>query len=456
MKHHVIVGAGPAGVGAMETIRACDAEARITLVSDEPAYARMALPYFLAGEVPEGQVYLASPEYLRELRVESRVGRVASVDGPGRSLTMAGGERIGFDTLLIATGSSAVRPKVPGIDGAAVYNLWTLDDARQVAPRAAKGKRVCFIGGGFIGFIVLNALHKLGCDLTVIEIEKQVLPRMLDAEGAALVEKWLAARGVRVVTGRAVTEIEPNGGAKMLRLERGGSVVADLVVSAAGVRPNVAFLAGSGVSIDHGVLVDDHLRTNYPWIFAAGDCAQGPDFSTGERAVHAIQPTAVDHGRVAGSNMAGRDVTYRGSLSMNVLDVCGLQCVSYGLWKGDGKRVITLANPVRPLYRKLVFEKDVMVGAIVLGPAKDVMMLNDVGMMKGFIWTRTPLGSWMEHLEKHPLDIRRAFIGCKVASALKGVTILGAPSVDRAFRYKGAKPPATMGPAHEAFIRSQA
>lgn len=454
-KHHVIIGAGPAGVSAMETLRAADAEARITLVSDEPAYARMALPYFLSGEIPESQTYIATPEYLRELRVEAKFGkRVASVDGPGRSLAFVDRERLPFDTLLIATGSSAVKPNVPGIDGADVYNLWTIEDARQVVARAAKGKRVTMIGAGFIGLIVLNALHKLGCDLTVVEIEGQVLPRMLDAESARLVGATLARRGVRVVTGRRVTEIESNGGAKVLRLERGGSVIADLVISAAGVRPNVAFLAGSGISVDHGVLVDDHLRTNYPWIYAAGDCAQGPDFLTGAKSVHAIQPTAVDHGRVAGANMAGGDIAYRGSLSMNVLEVCGLQCVSYGLWRGEGKREIKLVNPDRPIYRKMVFDGDVMIGAIFVGPAKDITMLNDVGMTKGFIWTRVKLGRWLDHLERNPLDLRRAFFGAKVSEALRGMTTLGRPSVDRAFRFGNQKPWTKMGAAHEAFVRA--
>src|SRR5581483_6595231 len=121
-------------------------------------------------------------------------------------------------------------------------------------------------------------------------------------------------------------------GRKRVSLANGQSIDADLVVVATGIRPNLEFVKGSGIHIDQGIVVDSHMRTSIPHVYAAGDVAQGPDLLGDKPAVHAIQPTAVDHGRIAGANMAGQSIAYAGSLLMNILDACGLQCASFGRW----------------------------------------------------------------------------------------------------------------------------
>jgi NAD(P)H-nitrite reductase large subunit len=209
-----------------------------------------------------------------------------------------------------------------------------------------------------------------------------------------------------VLTSTAVKSVEAVG--KGLKLDIGAnSLEADLVVCATGVRPNIEFLADSGIQTDQGILVDDRLQTNIPGIYAAGDVAQGPDFSTGERMVHAIQPTASEHGQIAAANMAGIDTTYRGSLIMNVLNTLGLITASYGLWQGvkGGDRAVTQDKSAFK-YLRLEFDGDLLVGSLSLG------LTQHVGVLRGLIQTKAPLGPWKARLMQNPHLIMEAYLEC--------------------------------------------
>lgn len=454
---HVIIGGGPAGMYALDTIRKLDEGAAITLISDEPAYSRMALPYYLSREISEEHVLLGNEPFFEEMRVDALLGRRATaIDPEKKLLTLDDASTLNFDTLLIATGSSPTRPGIPGVDGSKVTTLWNLQESRDIMKQAREGGKVVFIGAGFIGFIVVNALHKIGCQLSVIEIQDQILPRMLDRPSAMLAQRWLNDKGIAVHTGATVTEIaDTRDGRKAVRLSDGQSLPADFVIIATGVRPNTDFVQGSGIQAQQGILVNDRLQTNFPFIYAGGDVAQGPDLSTGLQAIHAIQPTAVDHGRVAGANMAGETIRYPGSLLMNVLDVAGLHCSSFGLWQDDGREALILENPNRPIYRKIVWEDDRIVGAIFIGPAEDTAMLTDLGMVKGLIQTKASLGAWKGHLKKYPLDIRRPYVASRIAEQLLRSTIVGRPSTDLRFRYLGLKPETRPTEAHRVMISTR-
>jgi NAD(P)H-nitrite reductase large subunit len=458
MKQHLLIGGGPAAMNAIETIRDLDGGTdAITLVSDEPAYARMVLPYYLAGQIPEAQVYTADDAYYAALKVDRRIGaRVRRLDPMAKSVTLQDGQNLSFDNLLIATGSSPTIPPIPGADLPGVYPLWTLAHTEAVLQSARDKPRpeIVFIGAGFIGFIVLNAMYKRGWKLHVVEIADHVLPRMLDSDSAKLVENWLQRKGITLHLGTTVRSITEVNKRKQLTLTNGQHLETDLVVVATGIRPNKEFVDGTGIQVDDGILVNDRMQTNYPFIYAAGDVAQGPDLLGDRPAIHAIQPTAVDHGRVAGANMAGQNVRYPGSLLMNILDACGLQCVSFGRWSEATAETMTILNPDRPVYRKLLWTGDEITGAVFVGPASDLGMLNDVGMVKGIMQTRTPLGSWKEFLRANPFDIRRPFVAAKVGQRLAGTTLLGRPSLSRQYRFRGRQPApqVTQPDAHQIYV----
>ena len=450
---HVIIGGGPGGMNAIETIRGYDADASITLISDEPAYSRMALPYYISGNIPVEQVNTGDDDYFGRLGVKTRFGvSVSEVNPHASMLTLSDGSMVPFDNLLIATGSSAQKLNIPGADGDGVHNLWTVADAEKTVSALGGDAEVAFIGAGFIGFIILNAMHKRGARLKVIELEGQVLPRMLDAQGASLVGSWLESQGVEVHTGVSVQAIDHgHDGVKTLQLSDGSSTRADVVIVATGIKANIGFLDGSGIETNQGVLVNNRCQSNVANVYAAGDVAEGPDLSTGGQAVHAIQPTAVDHGRIAGANMAGQDVEYPGSLLINILDVCGLQCASFGDWSGDGD-VTEVINANRPVYRKLIWDGSTITGAIILGPADDVAMLNDMGMIKGLIQAKTDLGAWKQHIQANPTDIRRPYVATKTAEKMLALTSLGKPSEHRSYQH--AQDGGKDRSAHQVFVNS--
>ncbi len=407
---HVIIGAGPAGVIAAETLRTADPQASVTVIGDEPEppYSRMAIPYLLTGSVGEEGTYLRhGAGHYETLGVDLRRDRVTRVHARDGRVELESGGHLDYDRLLIASGSHAVRPPITGMDLPRVENCWTLGDARRIAESARKDSRVVLMGAGFIGCIVLEALAKRGVALTVIEMGERMLPRMMDEVGGDMIARWCETKGVRVLTGVRVEAVASVKGALALSLDNGESLPADLVVCATGVSPNVDFLVGTGIDMEDGVLVDAHLQSSVPGIYAAGDVAQGPDFSTGLRQVHAIQPTASEHGRIAALNMAGRPTRFRGSLSMNVLNTLGLISSSFGLWMGaEGGEGARAADAERFRYLRLEFDEDCLVGALALG------LTQHVGVIRGLIQTRVRLGSWKERLMRDPLLVMDAYLDC--------------------------------------------
>ncbi len=456
-EHHVIIGGGPVATNALESIRAFgNPGIEITLICDEPAHSRMVLPYWLAGDVPREHTYTADDAFYQKMNVTARIGeRVAAVNPQDNTVTLENGETLSFDKLLIATGSTPLPLPVQGGDLPGVQSLWSLDHTETLlnATNGNDRPRVVMIGAGFIGFIMLNAMDKKGWQLTVVEREAHVLPRMLNTEAAGIVETWLTRQGVLLHTGTSVNAIHENDdGSKQVELEDGNTIDADVVIAAIGITPNLGFLNGSGVETGEGIVVNNRMQTNFPHIFAGGDCAQGPVLYSNENEVHPIQPTAVDHGRVAGANMAGGDVEYPGSLLMNVLNVCNLQNASFGNWADPNAEAFTISNPDGFVYRQMLWTEDQLTGAIFLGRANDLGMLTDVGMVKGIMQTQTTLGPWKDYLRENPFDIRRAYVAAGVAGKLTSQTLLGKPAQARQYRFGDAQPAGQSSPAHQVFV----
>lgn len=401
---HLIIGAGPAGVNAAESLRKLDPGAGIRIIGDEPEppYSRMAIPYLLMDRIVEQGTHLREQaDHFDKLRIDVDRARVARVDSTAHQVVLENGTALAYDRLLIATGSSPALPPLPGIDGPNVATCWTLADARVIHDKAVPGSHVALIGAGFIGSIILEALGMRGVKLSVIEQGERMVPRMMGPQAGGLLQRWCESKGVEVHTGIAVDRIEENG----VHLADGTHIDADLVISATGVRPNVAFLDGSGVKVEQGVLIDRHFRTNVADIYAAGDVAQGLDFCTGGYAVHAIQPTASDHGHLAAANMTGQQTVYEGSMNMNVLDTLGLLSCSFGSWQGvDGGDHAELYAPDDFRYLSLQFEDDRLIGANAVG------LSQHVGILRGLIQRRTPLGAWKQRLQRDPTRLMEAYL----------------------------------------------
>ncbi len=408
---HIVIGAGPAGVVAVEHLRAFDPEGQITLIGDEPEppYSRMAIPYYLINQIDERGTHLRKDAgHFDALGVEVLQARVTAVDTAAKTLSLAAGDSAAFDKLLIATGSSALTPMIPGVESDGVYRCWTLADARNIVRLAQPGKSVVLIGAGFIGCIILEALAASGADLTVVEVENRMVPRMLNDTAGGLIKKWCEDHGVKVLTSTKVESIDQGSGDRPLNVvcDSGEAIAADMVITATGVSANTGFLNDSGIDVDQGVVVDDYLNTSADDVYAAGDVAQGKDFSTGGFNVQAIQPTAVEHGRIAARNMVqGNHHAHRGSVNMNVLDTLGLISSSFAMWMGvDGGDSAEVSDPGRFRYVNLQFQDDRLVGASTLG------LTDHVGVLRGLIESKVRLDGWKEKLKQDPTRLMEAYI----------------------------------------------
>ncbi len=401
---------------ASETIRKADPDAEVTMIGDEPEppYSRMALPYLLQGDIGEDGTYLRKDAgHFERLRINSVAGHCEQVDTKARQVRLKDGTTLPYDRLLIATGAHATRPPVVGIDLPAVQTCWTLADARAIAALAKPGSRVLQIGAGFIGCIILEALATRGVHLTVVEMGDRMVPRMMTPVAGGMIRKWCEKKGVRVHTKARVVSIRPDmdrAGSVFVKLDSGDELPADLVICAAGVKPNIAFLAGSHIATDLGVLVDDRLQTNVPGVYAAGDVAEATDFSTGERGINAIQPNAVDQGRAAALNMVGKETHFVGSLAINVLQTLGLISSSFGKWWGeiDGQSA-EVVDKDNFRYLSLQFKDDVLIGATSIG------LTEHVGVLRGLIQSRRCLGMWKDELLRDPTRIMQASLAAAVA-----------------------------------------
>jgi len=408
---HLIIGAGPAGIIAAETLRKADPNAQIVVIGDEPEepYSRMAIPYVLIDKVPEEGTHLrkTSGHFATQDITVMRGEHVSAVDPQNKEVTLSSGGKQAYDKLLIASGSRPQAPPIAGMDLPNVHSCWTLEDARSIHRLSKPGANVVLMGAGFIGCIILEALALSGANLTVIEMGNRMVPRMLDQTAGNLLKQWCQSKNVDVHTSTRVNSIIESGAALTVTLDNGIAVPADLVVSATGVTPNIEFLSGSGVNTNFGIVVDANMQTNVADIYAAGDVAEALDLSTGAAAVQAIQPTAVDHGRLAALNMAGRTTHHRGSLNMNVLDTLGLISASFGAWMGvDGGETTSLVDNASYRYIQLQFDGDVLVGGQALG------LTQHVGVLRGLIQTGTHLGDWKDKLLEDPLKLPEAYLAC--------------------------------------------
>ena len=413
MTHHLILGAGPAGVIAAETIRKLAPQDTITIVGDEPepAYSRMAIPYILMGNIDEHGTYLRkSPSHFEDLKLNVVRALVKSVNAATKTVALDNGKTLAFDTLLVATGSHPVHPPIPGIDSDGVETCWTLADARAIATRATKGARVLQLGAGFIGCIIMESLAARGVKLSVVEMGDRMVPRMMGPTAGGMIRDWCEAKGVQVFTGTKVESITA-GKPLQVKLSNGQTVEADLVISAAGVRPAIGYLKDSGITCLLGVLTDEHLQTNVPGVYAAGDCAEAFDKVSGKTIVSAIQPNAAEQARVAGANMVafsrGKAATsnLKGVTQINVLDTLGLISASFGDWQGrPGGEHVELTDAKAGRHLSLQFQGDVLVGCNSVG------WTEHVGVMRGLVEGQVHLGEWKDKLKQDPTQLMEAYL----------------------------------------------
>lgn len=348
----IIIGNGPTAISAVETIRGMDRDCEITIVSKEkePVYSPCFLSRFLSGEIEKDRLYIRDIHFYDERRINLISGNAATeVNIKNQTVKLSNRKELQYDRLLIATGSNPVIPPLLGIEGEGVYSFKTISDTEKIMSALQKVDEAVVIGAGFIGLEAAEALRKRGLKVTVIEREERVLPRMLDYEMADIVKGHMEKNGVRIITGKEVKSIERKR-KKITGVDiEGETISCKLLIVAVGVRPNLEMVRNSSIETKQGILVDDHMRTSIPNIYAAGDVAELE--AQGVRKINPIWFNAVKGGEIAASNLIGIERRYDAHLiDMNVVTLFGLSVLSVGIPKGAETLKTHDAKGIRKVY----------------------------------------------------------------------------------------------------------
>lgn len=399
-----IIGGSIAGISAAKAIRENDSSADITVISGEKAgpYYRPIIPYLISGQKSEFDI-LYPEDPLRGRDIASVLGTAISVDAKKKEVLLASGERMSFDVLLLATGSVPLKPTIPGLEGTDVYPLRNMAQAIRISNAAKTSRSAVIIGGGLVGIKAALALRERNRsmgegprEVTVIEALPEILSGRIDQRGAKIIRAAVEQEGVSVLTNTRASEIvRAQSAVTGVKLSTGKTLKADLVVVAAGVRPNITYLRHSGIKTNRGILVNESLRTNVAGIYAAGDVVEGRELLSNKNTVSGLWSNALEMGRAAGANMAGGNVNYPGFLSvMNASEIAGIPFVSAGLIEADGGRYKTISHEDGEGYWKLVLDGAFLVGAVFVGD------LNNAGVYTNLIKNHIPITRVRDKIER--------------------------------------------------------
>jgi nitrite reductase (NADH) large subunit len=366
MVDYLIIGNGVAGTTAAENVRKVDKEGKITVVTEEstPFYYRMRLPDFISGDLTEDKLSAKKDQWYKEQGIELKLKtRIQGANPSKKSVVTQGNQEIAYDRLLIATGSRSFIPPMKGSEKKGVFALRTIQDARDIVAWAKNIQKVVLIGGGLLGLEAGNALRKLGKNLTVVEFFPRLLPRQLDVAGGGRLQTIMEGMGFSFRLGAKTQEIKGEDRVSGVLLEGGELLPAEMVIISAGVRPALELAKALSLDHDKGVKVDEQMRTNQPGIYAAGDVAEFKGIPYG------IWTASTEQGQIAGTNMAGGNALYKGTVMANTLKVVGIDLASAGNIDAENKLESKVLTDQK-VYKKIVLESDQVVGCLMLGDTK--------------------------------------------------------------------------------------
>ena len=314
MKTVVIAGAGPGAGQVVVTLRQKKFDGRIVLIGDENWYPYQRPPLskkFLAGELPAERLYFKPESFYEQQDVEVRLGiRVTAIDRERKTVVTDDGERTGYDSLVLATGSRPRRLYAPGADLKGIHYLRGIDDVNGIRADMQVGKRIAIVGAGYIGLEVAAVARRLGLEVTVIEMEERVMSRVVSPELSRFYQDVHRQEGVELRLSTGVTGFAGSDRVEGVMLDSGETMPTDIVVVGIGILPNVELAIDCGLGVDDGIVVDDHCRTGDPDIYAIGDCTRHPNAILGGTLRLESVQNALEQAKTAGANICGEDVSY--------------------------------------------------------------------------------------------------------------------------------------------------
>lgn len=404
---YLIAGSSHAALEAITAIRMHDPEGSLTVVTRDVhlPYSPTVLPYVVSGKSASERIFLRDDDFFTRNKVTYRPGAaLASLHADVNTAELADGTSVVYENLLLATGASPLVPPIPGIDTVQFHVLRTLDDAKKLRDAIAGSKQAVVLGAGLVGMHAAENLVKTGATVTIVEMSDQLTSGYFDPVAARMIEQAFTANGARIMTGSRVVRLAPSEIGATLTLENGTTLDADLLLVATGVKPEMAYLNGSGVATERGILVDDGMRTSVANVWAAGDCTQARGFFTDDKILNAILPDATEQGRVAGMAMAGDpgQKTYPGGVPLNTYHFFGRHAISVGSSKvPEGGEVLTRFDETTGRYLKAIFKDGRLTGIF------GVNEFFDGGVMCQLILRRIDLTDVKDRLMASPLAVGR-------------------------------------------------
>lgn len=407
--NHVIIGNGIAGICAAETIRSMDPEAAIVLIGDEtfPPYCRPMISMVLEGSIGHDRLPVRAADFYERLGVKPLLGRrVSAIDVAGKTVAIGSERPVPFDRLLVATGADPRPIRAENRHLNNIFFMRTQEHVRGMIDALPRARRALVLGGGLVGFKAAYGLLRRGIKVTMLIRSGYPLSLQVDARAGRMIQDELVGRGLEVRVETDVAAFGGNGVVERAHLSDGTEVPCDMVVIGKGVLPALGFVPRDKIGVDLGILVDEHLETTVPGIYAAGDVAESVDIARKTRWVNAIWPEAVAQGRIAGMNMAGRRVVYKGSLSRNVIRIFGLDVMTAGLVNPPGDdhyEILSAVDSRRGTYRKLVFAEDRLVGMTLVNG------IEQGGMLVALMQAGAPVRMPREQMLAPGFNFRRLF-----------------------------------------------
>jgi NAD(P)H-nitrite reductase large subunit len=358
---YVIIGNSAAGIGAVEGIRQIDKQGEITVITNEPhhTYSRPLISYLLLGKVTEEGMKYRSGAFYSDNKCTLLANTVVTeIDAAAKKVVLSDGKKMAYDKLLVGTGSSPFVPPFEGLDTVKEkFTFMSLDDAQKLDASLDQNKRVLIIGAGLIGLKCAEGIHDRVKHITVVDLAPRILSSILDDEGAKLVQNHIESKGVEFKLSAGVKKFEK----KTAVFENGETADFDILVLAVGVRPNTALLNGIA-KIERGIVIDDKSETTAQNIYAAGDCTQTSDVSSGQSKIMALLPNAYMQGECAGVNMAGGSMSFNKAIPMNAIGFFGLHIITAGNYTGDVYSQTGNGN-----YKRLFYSDNKLNGYILIG-----------------------------------------------------------------------------------------
>lgn len=379
---YVIIGNSTAAVGAVEGIRKNDKVGKIVIISNEKyhVYSRPLISYLLLGKTTEAKMRYRDERFYSSNQCELKLNKtVTSIEPSNKYVVLDDGSQESYDKLLVATGSSPFVPPMEGLDKVHhKYTFTTLDDAKalEAAVQEKGNAKVLIVGAGLIGLKCAEGLSRKNVEITCVDLAPKVLSSILDDEGSEIIKKHLEDHNIRFYLNQQITKFEEG----LAYLSNKETIPFDILVLAVGVRPNISLIKDIGGKTNRGIVIDERCQTSITDIYAAGDCCESVDASTGQAKVMALLPNAYMQGECAGMNMSGEDYIFDKAIPMNAIGLLGKHIITAGSYYGDVYYENSDGN-----YKKLFYSDNKLNGYILIGD------INKAGIYTSLIREKTPL-----------------------------------------------------------------